>query len=616
MSPQQRNTTCSQQYGGTYVVLNEWMQECLNMTARTLAACEPNNSTSCEYLQSHWHLFKRPDNTDVNDQRPVMPATCRRFHAGVYDTADACAVGQCNVPNLRNSNGQHVTAEQCAARSVCNIPCGTEEQPWAPCESDAACLAAGKCNDDEFGWCGRGADGTPECVSAACVEPWVYDEWGNTMGCQMTEEAMAMNRNIWSTLGCIHWEHTNATTCAAAGMQWVAKATTPEECSAHGQGCTEPFRRNHTPKDLTECSLCGGTYGDLYKWIPGRLSASRMRELERQPRAFGSVNAVALTVDHTKIRELVNDAVSDIRIKTTQQQVIRDYGRPIRAMKPLVCMCLTDPAELPSPDYCLQFITTRFLDAQYTQDPNALNAIGGLTFQSVVADGETVVAIDMYRSPAGAFAAMAALDDSTIAAAAVDDDLPARRRRRLLFLGPTPVNGVADAPRDEATTEIVRNGNGYIVGQLAGDGITFTGVPTVNATAAQLCLNISVNLPLMNSRFTEPDFVTNTPDSNFTVSVPMDLNITVEGLQYCATVVLPNVTTTFFPILRVLSWATVNSTLDGTRLNGVAVVASTSSSRDWLVLGLVIGIPGAFAVMGALYWYCIHHPRAKGYTQQ
>lgn len=120
--------------------------------------------------------------------------------------------------------------------------------------------------------------------------------------------------------------------------------------------------------------------------------------------------------------------------------------------------------------------------------------------------------------------------------------------------------------------EIVKNADDFIVGQLVGDGVLFDGVPLANQTESTICLTRSAAIALLNPAWTVPDFVYELEPG--VVSPPQNFNVTVTGDQYCTALTLTDEPIKYFPVLRYITWASVNSSL------AVATPAG-SSSRDW-----------------------------------
>ena len=99
------------------------------------------------------------------------------------------------------------------------------------------------------------------------------------------------------------------------------------------------------------------------------------------------------------------------------------------------------------------------------------------------------------------------------------------------------------------------NGDGWIVGQIVGSGMTLSGS---NGGSARVCLTKDDTVPVCLAKYDVPDFSRGKDDNS--PGRPMLLPVATEGNQYCAQVDLPAqagaTSITLYPILRRADLAT------------------------------------------------------------
>lgn len=123
----------------------------------------------------------------------------------------------------------------------------------------------------------------------------------------------------------------------------------------------------------------------------------------------------------------------------------------------------------------------------------------------------------------------------------VDLQLPLNPRSELRK--PRPI--LLQWSKTEITRKLSNFTNVSVIGQIIGDGRTYS-FSTSSSGNMTICLDLDPSIPQDTSTYANLDFVTSTGTS---LSLPLQVNVTISGTQYCATVPAFQ-SSTFVPIIR------------------------------------------------------------------
>jgi hypothetical protein len=221
------------------------------------------------------------------------------------------------------------------------------------------------------------------------------------------------------------------------------------------------------------------------------------------------LNAWAEVLDNDKMWQLIDTSATRIIGRETLNRFKKQFSLYISIFEYASCDCLTDSTTcfgtgvIASPiDSCIV-------------DPTSKTTCSGLTLESGTFPNGTSVDVEVSLVSAASYIAEGS--------------------QTLL------------QKRDVNITEyeVVKNGDGSIIGQIVGNGKQFT-FEVAAIEDVNVCLDVDLNISQNNEMYTVKDFVESIDDK---LGVPMQVTVVVTGDQYCANVP-PFTTGTFVPVLR------------------------------------------------------------------
>lgn len=474
-------------------------------------------------------------------------STCNNFGAGEQLVANGHV---CQVPCSTIGHAEFVCSN-ITDSSLCSPQdphylaeaLGCNYNTYGSCSDTASCNAAGQCDDWEFQQCACSPGQPCVCTSSVCVIPFAVDQYGNRQGCAQPDPTV----NTFSRIGCIKSSLTSNSTCRAGGGTWHTKATTQNQCLAHGQGCDlgtggGPWSYSIL-NDMNTCGSCGGVSRSLYTWKFGVARPAAMIPTVQVVPTYGPVNTWGPTISNQLENALFQDVIASLVGRKNANVYNARYSRSVPLVQTIVCDCLTTNTD------CLIKYNATVVDEQCRQDPGATTTCGALTYTSFDAT--------LPSSDVTAFAILpsvytAQLQNSTATTVS--------HRRRLLSVCP---NNPALVVNDLCQT----------VGVIVSAGVSLT---IINGS--------SVTITFIQDSFpdTFPDFtVFDLVFFNGSVGHAQPLNITLTSPSTNVYVYV-NATKAgnYFLILRPLLWQTY-VTPPEVVVVVVAVVVTPVDSLDW-----------------------------------
>jgi hypothetical protein len=508
-----------------------WMRD-MNGLEQTLCYTEDyTDSFACQVAGGNW----RNDMQLCTFDNVINRGQCLNITGASYFSCGSAAASKTSCNALKSDQ----TLGTIASYLQCNW------NDYAECQTIQECTSTGRCNDDEFyQWSSNG--GSP--IPGSCIEPWKFDQSGQRVWCNGLEEQGNYIRQ--TRIGCVKSQYVNATTCAAEGFVWHAKAYTQQDCDAHAHGCVfNDNLWNYKNMNGPTCSQCGGTSESLFQWYNGIPLQSEILSLDWVPRQYAPVNQWRETVDYDKWNQAIQVSIARKVARQTKNLMSQKYNRLIPLMQIALCDCFAGDTSASA--NCFAEISATVLEVECRNDPNQINTCGPFTWNLTNEANQSSSSVSVYRTMAGPF----------LLQFAENVNRTHNQARRLLTLASTePVGNVY---------AIIKNTNRTIVGQIVGDGFMKS-----DSTETQICMTRSLMIDIVTADFSVPDFARRIDDS--TISGPLVISdITVTGLQYCGTVSTQGL---YFPVLRVsnyqnYTWATTdvpsNSDLSTSALSGI-----------------------------------------------
>jgi len=240
------------------------------------------------------------------------------------------------------------------------------------------------------------------------------------------------------------------------------------------------------------------------------------------------VNKWAPTLDYRRLQESLNTAISSIVGRT----LMNDLNTRFNGLLPLLELAACDCAGIGGPN-C--FTAKSAPVAQCRSDPGKKSDCAGVqinanTFPANGKSGDIVVT----KTLAGTLSSQGQGSSS---------------------IGPNIMGALSDnhlfVVGNSANYAIVKNSHGAVVGQLIGDGYSFTST-VANSGTFRLCLEQLSTIDQDTASYGVLDFATGTDAAH--VGLPLSLTVTQQGTQSCADVTGPGY---YFPILRKASYQTI-----------------------------------------------------------
>jgi hypothetical protein len=322
-------------------------------------------------------------------------------------------------------------------------------------------------------------------------------------------------------MGCILTSVTTQEACAArgAGYSWQTKASTEQECNAHGSACQEAY--DQTGLSSSDCATCGGVYGPIYKWRTGSALNGYALPLTWATRTWSSVNKWAPTLDYQKLQNALNTAISSI----VGRKLMNELNTRFNGLLPLLELAACDCAGIAGAN-C--FSAKQAPVATCRGDPGKKSDCAGVqtnenTFPANGKSGDIVVT-------------------KTLAGTLTSGETSSAIGPNIMGLMSNGHNVLAVG--NSASYAIVKNSHGAVIGQLIGDGYSFTST-VANSGTFRLCLDQLSTIDQDTTSYPALDFATGVDASH--VGLPLGLTVTQTGAQSCADITGPG---NYFPILR------------------------------------------------------------------
>jgi hypothetical protein len=389
----------------------------------------------------------------------------------------------------------------------------------AECETPQQCLAAGQCNDWELSRCDWSTQ-PPTCSPGSCVTPFQQNPGGGGRQCPQGGSWQ------WSQMGCVNAAITNETACLKQpGATWQKAATSQSGCAAHSSQCVTQYQ--FSDRDSEQCADCGGSVKPVYTWTAGVPLPGQQMPLFWGVRNWTSVNSWQNTLDFNKLSNEIQIAIGAIVGRQMLNQMNAQLFLTLPTLQVLACDCTDGGSNRNS---C--FDPAQMVDVTCRADPAIANQCDGLlgtvlfSNDSVQTSNATSLLLSTLAIMPGQACAQRAASRSNLALLASGDGGSA---------GPYAV---------------VENELGAVVGQLVGGGYT---IPAADGLAFPLstCLSRDASIPQDLSTYPTLDFAGDS--SGTAVGLPMDIAVTSNGVQYCASVPSPG---TYYPIRRQNDWKT------------------------------------------------------------
>ncbi|KAJ3251828.1 hypothetical protein HK103_002038 [Boothiomyces macroporosus] len=318
------------------------------------------------------------------------------------------------------------------------------------------------------------------------------------------------------TGNCISRNITSIANCTSANATWTTRATSKAACDAYGGYCIEQ-NGDMAYLNQSSCAACGGEYYTFYQWQDPQWSPTEMKNTQWIPVQYAPQNQYIQVVDDSLAQQYFQNAIGRIISRKYVNQLnvkFRTYGAIYQAVAcdctPGQYSCFSTPVSSPI-DSCLA-------------DPRSNSTCSGVVIPNGLFNTSKPISISVNYVSSSAF---------------VSSNLPTLVKRT------TSSSSVA----------VIKDSFGNIVGQLVGNGqqYTFSQMPTGSIS---ICLSLDLSISQNSTLYPVPDFVNMT---NNALGVPLNISVTSNGNQYCGSVPA-FMTGTFYPILRMVSRASVGAT--------------------------------------------------------
>eukprot|EP00834_Sanchytrium_tribonematis_P003117 NODE_112_length_18534_cov_1.163656.p1 type:complete len:1296 gc:universal NODE_112_length_18534_cov_1.163656:18410-14523(-) len=471
---------------------------------------------------------------------------CKKCQSSAnYNQQSACLISAnstvCDSQNgnLYNSNQcvLSVSEDVCARQQGKMITCDTLSEDkcnangiyttlkcywnqWTNCENQDSCESTGECSDYEFTpQCQWNGNSCTEETNGVCLMPFQYMNNGTNQYCPQNQG--------WSQLGCIDQQSTKSQ-CTG---KWKQRAKNAQECAAHGSGCYERNRYGFSKKGVEECQKCHGEMKSFYSWYGGVWKKGQMKPGKYEPTQLKSDNQWLKVVSRDRLQQTIQNSVGAIIGKELINTYKQSFLVPLGAIKQVACSC----ANSGSTANC--FDATVIPQKSCRADPGQTN---GCDVQ-LPSSQDSSVGVDIGLVSSGSFSQQ------------------------------SPSNKFRLSKRLTSSSYAVIKSNGQTVGQLIGDGKSFSFDKPVSAFTG--CLDVSPTIP-QDGKYTVYDAV---KLNNNQLSAPLNIKMTFNGLQICGDFTQ---TGTYFPIIKLTSGSNqlVDTPASSTVANnGNGQTASTSS---------------------------------------
>jgi hypothetical protein len=234
-----------------------------------------------------------------------------------------------------------------------------------------------------------------------------------------------------------------------------------------------------------------------------------------KPVEWKSKNTWATVLDQEKLFRFLENAASRIIARKMVNRFKKQFSLYISIFEFSSCDCLTGHTN------CFEGEVISSPIDSCNIDPSGVSACGGIKIKpGVFPPGESVSIEVSYIS-------VATFINTNITISA-NSTTPAKRA----------VNSIGQY-------EVVKNGDGSVIGQIVGNGKKYTfGVMPISAI--EVCLDLDNAIPQDKAKYPVMDMVRSVDN---TLGFPMGVNITLSGAQYCG-YVAPFLTATYIPVLR------------------------------------------------------------------
>lgn len=528
---------------------------------------------------------------------------CGTAGGSFYIIGSDSASARCVVPDITTSDActgtgmPSATFFACTQRTSSSSCSLASSQTWAArylgcawderadCVTEEQCTTQGRCEDEQdFNYCTPPTNGSPipVCRTEFCVTPFQYDANGNILASSCPGAfggggPQALYRQ--TRVGCLNINVTTSLACTLIHGTWHGKASTEEQCSAHGSACIRDYRNNWdwTQQPEEECVKCGGQVLPVYRWRTGTVLSSHMEPLTWQERAWTRKNQWRPAIDQRKLNDEINKVVADISAQQVVNRAAAQYSSMLPLMKVLACDCGDGDGS-----GCLTDFSPFVVAGECVQDPGSTTMCNGILLSNDT-EGGAGVSFQAVQALAGMVAIRASVFSNQDGQSVGDGGIhlmsvpssPSPSSRRLL---------AAPEGSNSDLYSVIKNDNDAIVGQLIGNGQT---VPLGNASSALVCLPQLNQIDLNSNDFSEFDFVQGQSVLGFVVlGQPMNLAVDRVVDSICGTV---TETGTYFPIYRKADWETIepDSTATGQEEQSGGTPASSSSSTASAATGTV-----------------------------
>ena len=464
------------------------------------------------------------NNWDSSTQSACLVVTNSTTCAGYSGTFanDTCVIGGSTQTDCESKNGilktcNSYSEDQCGGdMSTSFMNCQWNQ--WSNCNSNQECDASGECDDYEFQ---NNCQWTNSCTpntKGVCLFPPTYNNGYRQCGQDMQ----------WSRIGCIN-QSLNKFQCSEQQGMWKQRASTSEQCAAHGQSCFEKKTGQYTYKNSTECAECGGKQGNTYSWYGGFWKSGKMIPGSWKEVSYASDNQFIKVVSRERLQTQLQNSVAAIVglkvLNTVKQSVLV----PLLAIKQIACLC-------ESTSDCFSNVTV-VPQRSCRADPGVPSECG-ITFPG---NTNSSIKVDIGLLPAGQYSSSG----------------PAMGKYRFKL-----------RKRITSSNYAVVQTNGNTVGQLIGDGKSFIFNMQVDSFFG--CLDVNQQIP-QDPFFPIYDAVFVLPNGD--LSAPLHITMSVNGLQICGTFTQQG---TYFPILRIANDELLTAVT--TSLVGIQTTSSQSTS--------------------------------------
>lgn len=268
-----------------------------------------------------------------------------------------------------------------------------------------------------------------------------------------------------------------------------------------------------------------------------------------RPIEWKSINTWSTVFDQDKLMELLQGAAYQIIARKKINRFKQQFSLYNTIFEYVSCDCLTNSTS------CFSKEDIKAPLVSCNADPAATSACGGVEIVPGTFPNGTSVSIDVQFVSSASYV--------NEAANLLKRDMGLDNKRAASTFG---------------AYEVVKNGDGSVIGQIVGNGKSFS-FGTMPESGIKICLDVDPNISQDNSKYPKLDFAKSIDSS---LDVPLGITVTLVGAQYCGTVPAFK-TGIFVPVIR------KEVTLTGSR-EKAAGTSTAVNSKPSLFFALIVSV--------------------------